>query len=316
MKFSSVSFSLLLGLLCAFQAPAQTPEKPERIKAILSGSGIIFMPFYLGAEKGLYRSEGIHLEVTYVRGTLVGPAILSGGADYIVSLGTGTQFGAKGMPVKIVMGVTKGANWELFAQPAIKTINDLKGKIIQTGSIGGAQHRLVKLALKQLGLNPDKDVVFIGGGPSAQRILALQSGAAHAAVLAPPANFVAEEMGFRRLVDLGEILPVPTAGIMATEQKIKERPDQLKRMIRATLKGIDYVITHKEESVAWIIKDQKLARAQATRAYDDFVRSLARDGLLTEQQLRLLLQDDADVPLNQIADFSLLREILKENKKP
>lgn len=316
MNLRRVILSLFLVLLFALQAPAQTPEKPERIKAILSGSGIIFIPFYLGAEKGIYRSEGIHLEVTYVRGTLVGPAILSGGADYILSLGTGTQFGAKGMPVKIVMGVTKGPNWELFAQPAIKTVNDLKGKIIQTGSVGGAQHRVVKLALKQLGLNPDKDVIFIGGGPSAQRILALQSGAAHAAVLATPANFIAEEMGFRRLVNLGEILPVPTGGIMATEQKIKERPDQVKRMIRATLKGIEYVLSHKEDSVAWIVKDQKLSRDAATRAYDEFVRSLSREGLLTEQQLRLLLQDESDVPLNLIADFSLLKEVLKENLKP
>ena len=291
-------------------------ERLEAVHGIVAGSGVNYIHFYLGTQRGFYREEGMDLRLTYVRGTLVGPAIISGGADYILSMTPeAILYGAKvGLPIKIVMGLVNSPNWDLYAHPSIKTVQDLKGKLIQTGSIGGTQSQVVKLALKQLGLNPEKDLTFIAGGPSSQRILALKSGAADATVLAMPGNFVAEAMGFRKLLSLGEIVPVPSGGILASERKIKENPHQVKRMIRATSKSVHYMLSHKEEAVALLARDLRNDLELAAKAYEAFIPFVSRDGLLTEAQLQLLLKIHGASGLapGQVADFTFVKEVAKE----
>jgi len=319
LKKTFIAFSGLFLVTLVVASSGHT-QLLDRVHGIVAGSGINYIHLYLGTQRGIFRDEGLDLVLAYVRGTLVGPAIVSGGGDYILSMTPEAMiFGAKvGTPIKIIMGVTTSPNWDLYAHPSVKTIQELKGKILQTGSVGGTQYQLVRMALMQLGLsNPEKEITFVAGGPSSQRILALQSGAAQAAVLALPGNFAAEAMGFRKLVSLGEIVPLPSGAVLASETKLKSQPDQVRRMIRATIRSLRYMLTHRDEAIARLAKDLRNDRELAAKAYDAFVPSVARDGMLTDRHLQLLLQlhGATDLQTSQIADFSFLKSVMREESR-
>jgi ABC-type nitrate/sulfonate/bicarbonate transport system substrate-binding protein len=79
------------------------------------------------------------------------------------------------------------------------------------------------------------------GGSAAGRYAILESGVVDASVLSVPENIIAQEKGFRELLFFGDIIELPQTGIGASDKKIRENPDEVYRMIRATLRGILFV---------------------------------------------------------------------------
>src|SRR5437773_2441042 len=83
------------------------------------------------------------------------------------------------------------------------------------------------------GLDPDKDVniLAIGGGTNVWS--AIQSGAVEAAILWPPFDVVANKMGMKKLLFVGDLIKLLGGGVMAPDQILRDNPDRAKRFLRA-----------------------------------------------------------------------------------
>src|SRR5262249_60527085 len=92
----------------------------------------------------------------------------------------------------------------LYSKPEIKTVADLKGKKIGVSSLGSGPDSILRDILKKHGLDGGRDAVILPVGSGTARFFALQAGSVDAAMLSIPANFLAQDAGFRELVSMVE----------------------------------------------------------------------------------------------------------------
>jgi NitT/TauT family transport system substrate-binding protein len=151
------------------------------------------------------------------------------------------------------------------------------------------------------------------------RMIATQRGTIDATVVPVPSDLKAEEMGLKRLLQMGSILPIPQAGFATSEEKIKTARREIVELLKATIEGIDYTWTQREGTIDIIAKWMKLNPTQAAKAYDSVRDTFSKIGVPTEEQAKAyiaMLSSTAnlkgDVPAGSIFDFSLAAEAAKE----
>lgn len=143
----------------------------------------------------------------------------------------------------------------------------------------------------------------------------MSAGSAAGAVLDPPLDVIAVSRGFKRLAWGRDLLEIPQLGLGTSTRKISERPDQVQRMMRATLRGLLYVMTHRKETVESLAKEYKLERALAEASYEAVLGSFSKDGSLSAVSIRnLLLEAKAGraIPIETIVEPRFLEQAQRE----
>jgi NitT/TauT family transport system substrate-binding protein len=206
--------------------------------------------------------------------------------------------------------------------PALKRVEDLRGKIFGISSFGGTPHSEAIMILRKYGLNPEKDVTFLQVGGSASRYTALESGAVQAAMLVPPFNNFARKHGFNQLLGFNDIMNIPLGGLTVHTQRIKEKPDEIVKMIKAVLRATDYIRTHKAEIVSymeakWGIKDVEVRES----IYRDISGLYSRTGIASDETMKNVVQlvrdtrkSKDDIAMFDIVDWSFAKRAQEELK--
>ena len=153
----------------------------------------------VGTRKGFFAAEDIN-DRPRVRAANAG-VIQQLAVDAInVSVGSGLvdpiRAVDKGAPVAIARIEMQRPPYALLAKPAIKSMKDLKGKIVSVGGAEGHHPHLLRAHAGARRRRRRSDVDLIFAGATSARLPALQSGAADAALLTAPYNFHAEAAGF------------------------------------------------------------------------------------------------------------------------
>jgi ABC-type nitrate/sulfonate/bicarbonate transport system substrate-binding protein len=131
----------------------------------------------------------------------------------------------------------------------------------------------------------EKDVQAFQVSGSGQRLQALVSGRLDAAIVPPPFNFEAESRGFVRLVSAADVFETSVSGLALHVDTLKERPMQVRQMLRALLKAQTFIRNNKPETVRviadWLKLDPRIAQA----SYDIYVKGMSPDGIVPERVL-------------------------------
>jgi NitT/TauT family transport system substrate-binding protein len=204
----------------------------------------------------------------------------------------------------------------LVGKPGIKDIRDLKQKRVAISSIGSTPHVMVKEALKSAGMDPDRDVIFMTMGGSSARLSALQAGTVDATPLDVAFIEKTDKLGLRTILYFGDIVDLPLGGLGVSAEKIKSNPEQIKRMIRATLKGLRYFKTNKDETLDIMKRHLNISNQYVGKVYDFAVRSLNEKGDVGKKSLANELRLDKEIlglkreiPESQVADWSFVRAV-------
>jgi NitT/TauT family transport system substrate-binding protein len=204
-------------------SPVSAQLKKARFS--VSAASIAEVPFRIAHVKGFYRDEGLDVEVIMIRGAVGMQALLGGSVDYTSSSGSTIAAAVRGIPVRLVFIASAKPQFDLVVQPEIRSVQDLKGKVIGISSRGGAVDLLMQLLLQKNGLVPNKDVTTIVVGAQEETVLALRAGRIAAGLFTPPRPLVLKREGFTRLAYTGDYMPTyPSGGIGATEEKIRTNP--------------------------------------------------------------------------------------------
>jgi ABC-type nitrate/sulfonate/bicarbonate transport system substrate-binding protein len=178
------------------------------------------------------------------------------------------------------------------------------------------------MILRKFGMNPEKDVTFLQIGGSSSRYAALESGSIDAAMLVPPFNNFAVKHGFHQLVSFNDIMKMPLGGLAVHLQKMKERPDEIVKMIKAVLKATEYIRTRKVDilnliETQWGIKEPDVRES----IYRDMVGLFSRDGIASEDTMKNVVQlvrdtrkSKDDKTLVDIFDWSFAKKAQAELK--
>jgi len=172
---------------------------------------------------------------------------------------------------------------------------------------------------KHFGLDPDKDMKFVAVGAVESRFIRLTQGLLDAAVLAPPLDAEAKKQGFNVLARAEDILIFPETGLVAGIKKIQEKPDEIKRVIKAGIKANRYIRGNRDGTIQFIMDWLKVKKDVAMATYDGVVKVYNEEPDVCEKGLRVTIEErkqtlkiTREVPFNEVADLSLIREVLRE----
>jgi len=160
---------ILLLALWLLLAQVPTLWSAENFRVGYPSLATGFAASWVTSDKGVWRKHGLDVELIYLRGgSTTVSALIGGSVHFILGSDVGTIIAILQGAGLTKLGVTTNTlGYSILTQPNIKTIQDLRGKILGiTPGRDAAYARLSKI-LRENSMDPAKDVKFLplGGGP-------------------------------------------------------------------------------------------------------------------------------------------------------
>jgi NitT/TauT family transport system substrate-binding protein len=278
----------------------------------VSTNSATWFPLYVAWKKGLFREQGLELLPVYMQARTSLAALASKQIGYITQTGSSLTAIARGLPARLVMVFTDKTHHVLVVKPEITSPGQLRGRVVAISQPGGTVHRELLMILDKFKIDPN-EVRTASLGDARTSLAGLKAGNVDAAMLMTPLEIYLEKDGFRPLVYLKDILEIPLLGIIVNNDLLREKPDQVKKVLTGALKGIAFTKSRRDEVVP-LLKDfiglENLEMAQ--KAYDRLRDIWPDSGLPTERGLKnvaSMAEVPAGVPLEKIVDWSLIKEV-------
>jgi ABC-type nitrate/sulfonate/bicarbonate transport system substrate-binding protein len=251
----------LLGIM--WVSPRVTAQ--DKMRLGLSSVSALHSAVWIAEQKGLFRKHGIDAEVIVVGqgGTAGISALLANDIQMTSSAGDSLVNAAlHGGETVMVAGVVNKGLQRIMTRPEIKTPADIKGKRVGVTRIGAVSHSVLLMILRRWNMNPT-DVQILQVGTSPNMLASLDKGGLDAAVITIPSMFVAEDRGYKVLLDLADtdIYYLQTM-IATTRSYIKNNRDKTLRFLKGYLEGIAYFKQNRKEGLDVVKKKLRISEQQ------------------------------------------------------
>jgi len=294
--FSQITRATLLLLLAAALSPSQPAQSQERLRIAVAG-GLSIVPVWVMQEKGLLRKRGVNAELVQIASSPVAiQAMLSGEVESIItSAATLVTARLASADVVMIMSTTPTFPSTLMAVKSIPEVSQLRGKAGGVNRYGGNTDFGLRLVLRKVGIDPDKDVKLIQVGGTAQMVAAISRGLIQFALFNEPFVRDAEKLGFKTLVDVpAQKIPFHWNGVLTKETSLKARRPVFARLTLALTEAIHVYKTEKEWTKSIIGKYLKVSDPEnLERAYKNLYGILPEVPLPTPDGVKTLLDDMA-----------------------
>ncbi|HEY1269641.1 MAG TPA: ABC transporter substrate-binding protein [Candidatus Binatia bacterium] len=259
--------------------------QPVNVRAAYPSVDVQYLPAYVAKAKGMFRDEGLDVELIVMLGGRSGvQALAAGGVHFVMQIGATLPAIWSGADFKIVAQMLNMLPFSLMARPDIQRLEDLRGKRIGL-SVGTTTQALVHELLKAKGLDPDKGFEYVNIPGAAARIAALEKGLVAAAPISAPGDLKAIRAGFKRLVFFGDVLPeISATGLIASASYIKENPRIVEKMVRAIVRGTIAARDEPAAAIEVMQSSMKMSPEDARETYRLVRKSLTP--VLTETGVR------------------------------
>jgi NitT/TauT family transport system substrate-binding protein len=291
----------------------------EQIKFVLPGHSMGYLPLIVALHRGFFKDEGLDIELMRLVPSMAHNALLAGEAHYHGLADSGLRLAARGLPLKAIFYGADRPMYYLVAQKDIRSVADLRGKRIGVSQFGGTSDLSARLALRHYGIEPEKDAIMIQIGAEGVRMAALRVGSVSAIIVPVPAVAILKREGFNEVSFVGDVVEFASNGYTTTEQRIKEHPQEVKKVVRSIYRGLRFAKENPEGTIDVIQREWKVDPEIAKESYRAIVKALNEDGIIGAKQLKihfdLIRRSDkniGEIPVEKVVDFRLLREVRKE----
>ncbi|MEK6600847.1 MAG: ABC transporter substrate-binding protein [Candidatus Binatota bacterium] len=307
----------LWGANLAAQEGGSPLRRPlEKVKLTVAAKSVTFVPFYFGKAKGFFKEEGIDLDIVVIRPPIGITALQAGEVDYSASSGVGMRAALKGASLRALMFIQTKLSFSLIGQPGM---DSKKIKTVAISGVGSLAHYAAIAVLKKLGRGgPNGALTYITTNTTAQSYASLMGKAVDAAILTPPYTSMATIGGYADLGNSFDMRDVQ-GGLVARASHLQEHREQVKAMVRAILRSLDYVVRNEAEAIRYLQKEFHLEPKVAADSYGIVKQVLNTSGDIEEPILKSVVENmkketqvTADFPMDRIVDLTLLREVRSE----
>ena len=265
------NFVLACIVLCVAAGEARSADKV--VLGMIGAGSTVHWPTYIATEKGFFAKRDLIIDVVIVpSNAAMQQQIAAGALDIGVSAGSPDPIRAvdKGASLALIRVVGNAAPYVLIGKPGLKSIADLKGKIVSVGADNDITTFYFERMMAANGLKKD-DYVTIPAGVAAARFAALKAGVVDAAIVLPPLNFQAQAAGFVTLgLAADYVKDVPFTGMAVHRRWATANTQAAKRVLTATDKSVAWLADplHRDEAIDLLIKAARSSREDAEGSYD------------------------------------------------
>lgn len=306
----------IVALVLFLATPAAAADK---VRMSISAVDVSFLTSGVALKRGMFRDEGFDVELIRMNANVSVTALSTGDIDYTMVFASVVRGAMRGLPMKVVASFMDSSTHLLIARPQYKTIRALKGKTLAVSTYGATSDVAARMMMKQGGIDPETELKIVPLGGERSRYAALKEGIVDVAVLSPPTDTEAQRLGYHVLSRFYEHFKLPFTGLGTNLKKLKEKPDEIKRMLKALLRANRYVRSNREGTIQTMMDWIKVDRESAAATYDATWKIFSEDGAISDSGLKLVIDQargamkiDRPVAISEVADLSLIRELQKE----
>ncbi len=315
-----VLLSLLVATLRSVPCGAQG-AKVEDLRVSFASFGVIYYPHFIAKELGFYRDEGFNVDWIAMPGGLATKALVSGDIHFSTSSGSSLNASLRDIKLKVVYVNLDRPLYRLLTwRDDIRKVTDLRGKGIGVASRGDTMEGSANLLLRKYGMDPVRDVIWVALGTNG-RVTSLVARAVDSAVLGFADSRTLQTRGYpvHEVANIDKEIKMLYTGLATSEELLVKRPDVVRRFIRATVKGREFLKRFKSQSLALGKKYDRAPDDVRSADYDATMEMMTADGTEdVETQKsdidigRRALGVQKEIPTEQVFDFHLRREVYKE----
>ncbi|HEV8341574.1 MAG TPA: ABC transporter substrate-binding protein [Candidatus Binatia bacterium] len=292
----------------------------EKLRLAWAGFSPTNSPIWVIQEKKLLQKQGVQPEIIAISASpTVLQALLAGEIDAAsISVTTLTSSRLAGADTVMILGVVPTFVDHIVSAPGITSVEQLKGKTGGVNRLGSTSDLGLRLALRRLGIDPEKDTKIIPVGGAPERFASLSKGVTQFTIIAEPFVREAEKLGFRNLFDIGSLkIPFWWNGILTREAILKTKRPLMMKLVRSMVEAIHFIKSDKEAAKAIFAKNLGITDPDGLeRAYRDYSAVFPEVPYPTPEGVKTMLDDMA--PRNPKAaaadpkafvDMSLVKEL-------
>jgi NitT/TauT family transport system substrate-binding protein len=298
----------------AFWLLSACPLHAKDIVIATSSMTLTSVPYLVAIDKKFFEKEGLAAQYVVMRSDIAVKGLLTEDVDYNQSVSSVLRAGVAGAPMVTVAGIYNRTFFELIARRDIKSLAELKGKTVGISRYGASTEYALRFGLKANGIDPDKQIKMLAVGEDAARIAGLQNGTLAAIVSQVPANFFAHKVGGHTLLPLGDYLETLLAGVGVSQKKLEQSRDEVKRVIRALLRSLDFMYAQPVEVKGLIRKRLRVSETDIVdHIYTLVTKYATRNGIPSQRAIEDTLLgtpfEGKVTNFEKLTDFSIAREL-------
>src|SRR5262245_34617890 len=238
-RFPTLLVTVMGLMLCRTENAfsAEGSDNLTRVRMGLAARSTTSMPFFVAKERGFFREEGLEVELIVMQAIQTIQATMGNSTQFASATGSAVSSAVSGADIRVILAVTDQPSFDLIVQPNITSVQQLRGKKIDTGGVGSLAEILTRRILLAHSVRPE-DVAILATGPSHMTYLSLKAKVIDAAPLQMPLTFTAQDEGFRKLMSAAEVYRSVQGGLATTKAMLSEQPELVTKVVRAMLKAI------------------------------------------------------------------------------
>ncbi len=235
---------LCILLMALFLYPTAAPGQELRRIHYGTTTSTAHLPIWVAKDAGLFVRNGLNVEPIQIRGgALITMGIMSGqlqfsgaGAESIVAARI------EGGDVVLLACPVDSDPVYLIARPEIKSPAELKGKATAVTRLGSTTHFYLRAALRQVGLDPEKDVTILQLGTGTEAVSAMEGGRISMAALTNRYAIPLLQRGWPMFVDLSTTdLIYPSSCVASSRAFVKAESKVVEDFLRAYVAAIQLI---------------------------------------------------------------------------
>jgi ABC-type nitrate/sulfonate/bicarbonate transport system substrate-binding protein len=273
------------------------------------------LPVWVAKDAGLFAKSGLNVEPVQIRGgALITMAIISGNLQFS-GAGAESVVAARieGGDVVLLACPVDSDPVYLITRPEIKSAAELKGKATAVTRLGSTTHFYLRAALRQVGLDPEKDMIILQLGTGSETVSAMESGRVAAAALTNRYAIPLLQRGWPMLVDLSTTdMVYPSSCVASSRAFVKTEPKLVEDFLRAYVAGIQLIKKNPslaEKSLAkWLRENDPVVVKKTVEAYGKLFKAAP---YVPDKGIENVMKDLANrrnVPKEFIGRFELFRD--------
>ena len=283
---------MLIIVLAAAMLIARAASAQEMsLRAVYNAVSGVMAPIWVAQEGGLFTKHGVNVDLKYLAATTAVQGMVGGGEEVGLVGNQGIDAKLEGADLIYVASGLPTFVFQVYGQPEIKSMADLKGKVVAVTQPSASTDYAMRIVLKRNGLEPDKDVKILYAQDIAAVFTSVSNGNASAGIMSAPTSLKAKAAGLKPILNITELrIPFLFTGMLSSPKIMREKNEALTRFLRGYIEAMAVIRRDKETTMKSMGKFLKTNDREVLESvYDDYKDVFPQVPLMTAAEVKAVL---------------------------